>query len=273
VLVVIRLYYGNMAHDPLTLVQIRAVPARGDPDGNFARLLDLLDAAACHRPDVVITPEGFLDGYLAADPEATAHDIRVAAIDPDDSVYADVVGAWAADHRSWVVFGCTRIVGHRGANTALIFDRGGALAGMYDKTHLQSHDHKYVAGRRLPVFASDFGTFGVLICADRRWPETVRTLALKGARVLFNPTYGMMGDFNTAMMRTRSFESELFIAFTHVRQSLVTGPDGDVHCDDCGDTDAVSVTRIDLAEVDRIRQGPTSHLKDRRPELYRRWQG
>ena len=75
----------------------------------------------------------------------------------------------------------------------------------------------------------------------------------------------MMGDFNTAMMRTRSFECEVFIAFTHMRQSLVTGPGGD--------DDDVSVTRIDLAHVDRVRQGPTSHLKDRRPELYRRWQG
>jgi predicted amidohydrolase len=253
---------------PLTLVQIRAIPARGDRDGNFARLLDLLDDAARHQPDVVITPEGFLDGYLAADPETTADDIRAAAIDPDDSVFADVVGAWAGDHQSWVIFGCTRIVGRRGANTALIFDRRGRLAGMYDKTHLQSHDHKYATGHQLPVFASDFGTFGVLICADRRWPETVRTLALKGARVLFNPTYGMMGDFNTAMMRTRAFESEVFIAFTHVRQSLVTGPGGCVHCDECGDDDGISVTRIDLTEVDRTREGPTSHLQDRRPELY-----
>ncbi len=253
---------------PLTLVQIRAIPARGDPDGNFARLLDLLDEASRHRPDVVITPEGFLDGYLAADPEATADDIRAAAIDSDDSVYTDVVGAWAGDQRSWVIFSCTRIVGRRGANTALIFDRTGRLAGMYDKTHLQSHDHKYATGHQLPVFASDFGTFGMLICADRRWPETVRTLALKGARVLFNPTYGMMGDLNTAMMRTRAFESEVFIAFTHVRQSLVTGPGGCVLCDDCGDDDGISVTRIDLTEVDRTREGPASHLQDRRPELY-----
>jgi predicted amidohydrolase len=70
------------------------------------------------------------------------------------------------------------------------------------------------------------------------------------------------------MMRTRAFESEVFIAFTHVRQSLVTGPGGCVLCDDCGDDDGISVTRIDLTEVDRTREGPTSHLQDRRPELY-----
>jgi predicted amidohydrolase len=253
----------------LTLAQIRAVPERRNHDSNFARLLRLLDVAASQQPDVVITPEGFLDGYLAADPEATAADVHNAAIDPENSVYTDVLGAWAGDHRSWLVFGCTRVVGNRGANTALIFDRSGRLAGVYDKTHLQAHDNKYVPGHDLPRFDSDFGPFGVLICADRRWPETVRTLALKGARVLFNPTYGMMGEFNTAMMRTRAFESEIFIAFTHPRQSLVTGPGGRVCRDDSGDADAVSITCIDLADVDTIRKSQISHLKDRRPELYR----
>ncbi|HJP33308.1 MAG TPA: carbon-nitrogen hydrolase family protein [Candidatus Latescibacteria bacterium] len=252
----------------LTIAQIRAVPQRRNADGNFDRLLHLLDVAARHRPDVVITSESFLDGYLAADARTDADDIRAAAIDPDDSVYTDVLGAWAGDHQAWLLFGCTRIVGDRGANTALLFNRDGALAGLYDKTHLQSHDHKYVAGDRLPVFDSDFGTFGVLICADRRWPETVRSLALQGARVILNPTYGMMGDFNTAMMRTRAFESEIFIAFTHPQQSLITGPGGRVLCDKVGDIDAVAVTTIDLAEVDQVRQSPTSHLQDLRPALY-----
>jgi beta-ureidopropionase len=265
----IYIYYASMTCQ-LSLAQIRAVPERGNCDGNFARLLALLDVASSHQPDVVITPEGFLDGYIAADPKATIDDVYNAAIDPESSVYADVLGAWAGDHRCWLVFGCTRVVGDRGANTALIFDRSGELAGVYDKTHLQAHDHKYVSGHRLPVFDSDFGPFGVLICADRRWPETVRALALQGARVVFNPTYGMMGDFNTAMMRTRAFESEIFIAFTHPRQSLVTGVRGHVHRDDVGDNDAVIITHIDLADVDHARHSPTSHLKDRRPELYTR---
>ena len=254
----------------ITIAQIRGVPERGAVDANFDRLLRLLDAAAAHRPDVVITPEGWLDGYIAADPLATRRDVRSLAIDPEDSVHADVVGAWAGDQRAWVVFGCTRRVGRGGANTALVFDRRGRLAGHYDKTHLQAHDHKYVAGDALPVFAGDFGPFGLLICADRRWPETVRTLALRGARVIFMPTYGMSGEMNTAMMRTRAFESEIFIAFTHPWQSLVTGPGGRVLCDVTGDRDGVTVTRVDLADVDAARAGAASHLKDRRPELYLR---
>ena len=115
--------------------------------------------------------------------------------------------------------------------------------------HCQTHDLKYTAGGSLPVFGADFGPFGVLICADRRWPETVRTLALKGARVIFNPTYGMHDERNLHMMQTRSYESELFIAFTHPQQALLTAPTGQVICNE---------TRDDVSFVvntDRSRRG------------------
>ena len=65
-----------------------------------------------------------------------------------------------------------------------------------------------------------------MICADRRWPETVRALALQGARMIFNPTYGNYGEMNNCLMRTRSFENSVLIAFTHPSQSLITAPRG-----------------------------------------------
>jgi predicted amidohydrolase len=96
----------------------------------------------------------------------------------------------------------------------------------YDKLHIQTHDVKYAPGRHLTVYPSEFGPFGVMICADRRWPETVRTMAVAGARVIFNQTYGMNNEMNLCMMRTRSLENELFIAFTHTQQSLIADPEG-----------------------------------------------
>jgi len=109
---------------------------------------------------------------------------------------------------------------------------------------------------------------GVMICADRRWPETVRSLALKGARVILNPTYGMHDERNFCMMQTRSYESEVFIAFAHPRQSLITGPTGKVLCNDERTDTRFTVTEIDLSQVDKVRAGDSSHLKDRRPDIY-----
>jgi predicted amidohydrolase len=254
----------------LRVAQIRIVPAKGDLAGNHARLLRALGAVARRRPDVVVTTECFLDGYVSTEKQVTRRNIAGFAIRPGSSACAREISAWAAGHRAWVVLGCTRRTRGGAANSALVFNRRGALAGVYDKVHCQAHDRKYVAGEALPVFRSDFGTFGVMICADRRWPETVRTLALRGAQVIFNPTAGMHDDLNLAMMRTRAYESEVFIAFTHPRLSLVTGPGGEVLTKERRRDRLFSITALDLAEVDRRRRRPGSHLRGRRTMAYAR---
>ena len=251
----------------IKIAQIKVYPQRGDCAANQSRLLELLAAVAAHRPDVVITPECFLDGYVA-DSDIAAPMLPGYAVNPDTAPEIAAVQAWAVAHQSWVIYGCMRQVNPGVYNTALIINREGHLVGHYDKTHLQTHDLKFLPGQSLPVFASDFGTFGVLICADRRWPEAVRTLALQGARVIFNPTYGMHGDFNRALMQTRSWESEVVIAFTHPAQALITGPQGEIIRDESAPEVDFTVTEIDLDAVDNCRTAASAHLRDRRPDLY-----
>jgi predicted amidohydrolase len=252
----------------IRIAQVKIVPAKGDLAGNHARLMAALAELASCDVDVVVTPECFLDGYVCTEDEVTSETIARFAVDPADNPYVDEVAAWAARRQAWLVFGCLRRSAEGVYNTALIFDRRGQLKGMYDKTHCQTHDRKYCAGNGIAAFESDFGAFGVLICADRRWPETVRSLALQGARIIFNPTYGMHDERNLWMMRTRSYESEVFIAFTHPQQALLTGPAGQIVADERADSILYVVNEIDLSETDRVRAGASAHLRDRRPDLY-----
>jgi predicted amidohydrolase len=108
----------------------------------------------------------------------------------------------------------------------------------------------------------------MMICADRRWPETVRTLRLKGARLILNPTYGFYNDLNEAMMRTRSYENQCFIAFAHPRQSLVTDPQGRVLARQDGLESESHLPRLLLCDVDLSQATQDNHLRDRRPEIY-----
>lgn len=245
------------------------MPEKGNLQENFQALTSVLEELEDESFDVLVTPECFLDGYVVTENSVSAAALVNYAIDPHHSSYVRALAAWAGRRGVWVIFGCTRRASEGSYNTALIIDREGTLVDSYDKTHLLTHDVKYAVGRRLPVFPSDFGAFGVMICADRRWPETVRTLALKGARVIFNPTYGMHDERNLCMMRTRSYESEVAIAFTHPLQSLVTGANGEVLCNEVGLSTTYSVTEIDLTQVDARRDiASRSHLTTRRTDLY-----
>ena len=252
----------------IRIAQIRIVAEKSNLEGNHEKLMSALQSVARETVDVVVTPECFLDGYAVTEESVTADNLRKYAVDPLDSPYVDSLSRWARANKAWVVLGCSRLSGEGIYNTAILLDRDGKLAGAYDKTHCQGHDRKFVPGQEIAVFDSDFGPFGVLICADRRWPETVRSLALQGARVIFNPTAGMHNEKNLRMMQTRSYESEIFIAFTHPLQSLLTDPTGKIICNDARGNVSFSLTEIDVSQVDEVRARESAHLKDRRPELY-----
>ena len=251
----------------IRVAQIKVYPDKGKMGANHESLMNILkNIEKNERVDVVVTPEGFVDGYVSMEKSVTKEDMVRYAIDPQTSQYARAVSNWARQNKAWFVYGCTRRTTEEVFNTALIYDRSGSLVGMYDKLHLQRHDRKYTPGRHLCVYESDFGPFGVMICADRRWPETARTLTLQGARVIFNPTYGMHGDLNLCMMRTRSYENGIYIVFTHPGQSLITDPGGAVVCnnEDAGRT--YTVTEIDLSKAPANKGG---HIVDRRPDVYK----
>lgn len=261
----------------IRIALIKTVPEKGNLCENHRTLMRLLADIGAEAVDVVVTPECFLDGYVCTRDEVTEETIREYAIDPDTSAAVQDAKEWAKTAKTWLILGCMRMDSAGDStgdapgiyNTSLAIDRSGSIAGIFDKVHCQTHDRKYNAGASLPVFDSDFGRFGMMICADRRWPETVRTLAIQGARIIFNPTYGMHGELNLRMMQTRSYESEVYIVFAHPRQSLVTDPRGEIMLNSRNDTEEVTYCEISLATVDQVRNGVSAHLKDLRRDVYR----
>jgi len=80
------------------------------------------------------------------------------------------------------------------SNTAVVFERDGAIAGKYRKMHIPDDPGYYEkfyfapgdSGFR-PVPTS-VGRLGVLVCWDQWYPEAARLMALGGADVLIYPT-------------------------------------------------------------------------------------
>ncbi|MBN2311298.1 MAG: carbon-nitrogen hydrolase family protein [Candidatus Hydrogenedentes bacterium] len=251
------------ARHRVRLALMRGVPVKWNLAANFDTFLALLDEAAPQKPDIFITPEGWLDGYAAPDKASTPERLRGVAQDLDESPYLQAVADQARERSIFVCFGFTSIEHGRIYNAAGLWGPDGRRIGVYRKTHLQRHDLQYTPGEGLPVWPTPWGPVGIMICADRRWPETARVLRLQGARLILNPTYGFSNELNEAMMRTRAYENQCFIAFTHPEVSLVTGPKGDIEAKEEGEEPGLLVCELDLAEA-----RDDNHLRDRRPELY-----
>ncbi len=241
-----------------------AMPVKWDLEANWSTFERSVEAHAASGIDIIVTPECFLDGYAAAAKDWTPDKFEKIAQDFATSPYLARLRALAEKRRVTILFGYTEKKDGKYYNAALMVDRNGKTVRQYYKTHLQAHDLRFAPGLELPVFDTDWGKLGVLICADRRWPETARVLRLRGSRLTLVPSYGMWHEDNEWWMRTRSYENENYLAFVHPNVAFVTDPKGKVIAKMQSNVPGILVCDIDLSQVTEDR-----HLKDRRPELYR----
>ena len=64
----------------------------------------------------------------------------------------------------------------------------GAVVGVYRKQHPAINTSVYTPGRELPLFQVGGLRFGIVICSDSNFPELARSLAERGAALLFVPS-------------------------------------------------------------------------------------
>lgn len=246
---------------PVTIGMLKDVPAKWDTERNWSVFCEQLDRCGA-GVDVFVTPECYYDGYAVTEEDWTAERFAEVSLGLGDRRIADLCNM-ARERHTAIVFGFTELIGGGFYNCALLIDGAGEIAGKYHKTHLQAHDHRFHRGEHLDAFDLDFGRVGMVICADRRWPESMRTLRLNGAEICLMPTYGMWHEDNEWWMRTRSYENQMFVCFAHPNVSLITDPQGKVAAKLQSNVAAVLVHTVDLAEASE-----GNHLENRRPELY-----
>ncbi len=248
--------------DRLRLALLQDVPEKWNLAMNHETLLRRVDEAAVQNADLFVTPECWLDGYAAADAGSTVDRLRGIAQQPGSSSLLRCIADRAARRSMWLCCGFTSLEQGRLFNSAGLWNDRGELVGIYHKTHLQAHDLQFSPGEGLPVYPSPWGPLGILICADRRWPEAARTLRVQGARLILNPTFGLYDAENECWMRTRGYENQCFIAFCHPRTGFVVCPGGQIRAKR-HEEPGVLICDIDLSE-----STDDNHIRDRRPDLY-----
>ncbi len=251
-----------------------------DPQANAAALVAAIGALAAEDAEIVFTPE--MSGLLDRNRTRAAAAIRTEA---DDPVLAAVRAA-AAANGVWVQLGSLALRdGDALANRAFLIDAAGGIVARYDKIHLfdvtlgggESYRESatYAAGDRAVVAATPWGTLGLTVCYDLRFPELYRDLALAGADLLAVPA-AFTRPTGTAhwhtLLRARAIETGCFVVaaaqsgehadgratFGH---SLVVDPWGTVLLD-MGEVPATVVVDLDLGAVAATRaRVPALHAR------------
>ncbi|HTF29937.1 MAG TPA: carbon-nitrogen hydrolase family protein [Flavitalea sp.] len=203
---------------------------------NLAQFSKLIDKAANQRADIVCLPEGItLVG--------TTNDY-ISASEHIPGPTTEFLGKIARKYKLYIVAGILERNGDTVFNTAVLIDRNGNFAGKYRKVSLPQEeiDGGITPGNSFPVFDTDFGKIGLMICWDVTFPEPARALAQKGAEIIFLPIWG--GD--TILTKARAIENQVYVvSSTYDMISAVFDQEGMV-MKEATEDNSVIVVDVDL---------------------------
>ncbi|MBW2425141.1 MAG: carbon-nitrogen hydrolase family protein [Deltaproteobacteria bacterium] len=167
-----------------------------DKPATLARILQFVRDAAGLGCDLVVFPELALNAWSeCGDCSSAGHPCgwHLDQAEPIPGPATEAVGALAGELDIHVIFGMEERDQDEPDtiyNSAVLIAPDG-LVGTYRKIHLgiPLETNRFTPGDRLPVFETRLGPIGISICYDfYNNPELSRILALKGARLLVNPT-------------------------------------------------------------------------------------
>lgn len=162
-----------------------------DVQANLAQALELITRAADAGAQLALLPENAL--YLRVDED------DVAPLLFPDSTEFEALKRAANDKGLWLIVGSlTEDSGDRARpyNTCVVLDPLGTVRATYRKIHLFSlktstidlDENRTIAPGNEPVVArTEFGSMGLTICYDLRFPELYRALVQHGATILVCP--------------------------------------------------------------------------------------
>ena len=136
------------------------------------------------------------------------------------------------------------------------------------------------------------GLVGMMICNDRRWPETYRVLGLQGCELCLigyntpihyapDPSQNSLAGFHNALvMQAGAYQNGTWVVgvakggveegVDSLAQSQIIAPSGQVVAQCVTDGDLVAVARLDLDWCARYQGTVFDFDRYRRPEVYTR---
>jgi predicted amidohydrolase len=168
-------------------------------------------------------------------------------------------------------------------NTAVLLGPNGFI-GKYQKMHLPTHsvfeEKRYFRlGYQAPVFETEIGKLGLIICYDVFFPEITRLLRLKGSQLIIciSASPGVRRKFFETLTVARAIENTAFLVYVNLvgvenglqfwGGSRIVAPTGKIVSQAKYDEEDLVIGKIDYAYLKQAETFvPT--LRDLRPELF-----
>lgn len=193
--------------------------------------------------------------------------------------------------------------GHR-YNTQVLVERDGTVVARYRKVHLPGHGtnepwrpFQHLERYYFEPGPDGFGTWeafggrvGMMICNDRRWPETYRVMGLAGVELILcgyntpihyppDPSQDALAGFhNQLVMQAGAYQNGTWVigvakggveeGVDSLAQSCVIAPSGQVVAQAVTAGDEVVVADVDLEWCARYKETLFDFARYRRPEMY-----
>ena len=263
----------------MKVAALQFAPERAEPDRNLERMRSLVHST---EADLLVMPELASTGYFFT----SAEELRSLAEKPESGRFCAWVRALARERSMVVVAGFAELGENEQLFNSAIVALPDESYSVYRKTHLFYREHQVFApgNSGFNVVEWEGVRIGTMICYDWRFPESSRTLALRGADIIAHPS-----DLVAAKhlwgptMRTRALENKVVIVTANrcgdeehdgerlhfSGESQITAMNGRVIAEAGADDEGVIVAEVDpLATRNKRFNDFNDILADRRPDLY-----
>lgn len=277
-----------------------------------ARLIALLREAKSRSCDLVVFPELALTTFF---PRWFVDDISEADHYYETSMPSTDTQPLFDEARSLGIGFClgyaeltspdSNGVRHR-FNTQILVERDGSIVARYHKVHIPGHEHNepdrpfqhaeryyFEPGPEgFGVWRAFGGLVGMMICNDRRWPESYREMGLQGVELILcgyntpihyvpDPSQDILQGFhNSLVMQSGAYQNGSWVVgvakagveegVDSLGQSCIIAPSGQIVAQTLTTGDELIVASCDLDWCARYKKTLFDFDRYRRPEVYQR---
>ena len=191
-------------------------------------------------------------------------------------------------------------------NTQILVDKDGSVVAKYRKVHIPGHeenepDRAFQHAERYYFTPSNegFGVWkafgarvGMMICNDRRWPESYRVMGLQGVELILcgyntpihyipDPSQDILQGFHNALvMQSGAYQNGTWVVgvakagveegVDSLGQSMIVAPSGQIVAQALTTDDELLVARCDMDWCQKYTKTLFDFDRYRRPEVYTR---